>query len=92
MAELGIDISRQERKTLDRYLDQRFDQVITVCGQANEAYPVFFGARERRRWSFPDPSTARGSEPASNARSKQAQTCRLDHGRRRATRPPAVIW
>src|ERR671931_533211 len=62
MAELGIDISGQESKTLDRYLDQRFDAVITVCDQANEACPVFFGARERLHWSFPDPSKAEGTE------------------------------
>jgi protein-tyrosine-phosphatase len=43
MAELGIDISCKESKTLDRYLDQSFDAVITVCDQANEACPVFFG-------------------------------------------------
>src|ERR671931_1903186 len=62
MAELGIDISGHESKTLDRYLDQPFDKVITVCDQANETCPVFFGARERLHWSFPDPSQATGSE------------------------------
>ena len=62
MAELGIDISGQQSKTLDRYLDQPFDAVITVCDQANEACPVFFGAKERLHWSFPDPSRATGSE------------------------------
>ena len=62
MAELGIDISAQASKTLDRYLDQPFDAVITVCDQANEACPVFFGARQRRHWSLPDPSQATGSE------------------------------
>jgi arsenate reductase len=62
MAELGVDISGQESKTLDRYLNEPFDAVITVCDQANEACPVFFGARERLHWSFPDPSKAEGSE------------------------------
>jgi arsenate reductase len=62
MQELGVDISAQESKTLERYLDQPFDKVITVCDQANEACPVFFGARERLHWSFPDPSRATGTE------------------------------
>ena len=62
MAELGIDISAQESKTLDRYLNQRFDAVITVCDQANETCPVFYGARQRLHWSFPDPSQATGTE------------------------------
>ncbi len=62
MAELGIDISQQESKTLDRYLDEPFDDVITVCDSAAEACPVFPGAARRRHWSFEDPSKATGSE------------------------------
>ena len=62
MAEIGIDISGQQSKTLERYLDQAFDAVITVCDQANETCPVFFGAKQRLHWSFPDPSKATGSE------------------------------
>ena len=62
MDELGIDISGQESKTLDRYLGDTFDYVITVCDDANEACPVFPGAKRRRHWSFGDPAPARGSE------------------------------
>jgi arsenate reductase len=62
MAELGIDISAQESKTLDRYLGEPFDAVITVCDQAADACPVFPGAKRRLHWSFPDPSKAHGSE------------------------------
>jgi arsenate reductase len=62
MAELGIDISHQHSKTLDRYLDEPFDDVITVCDTAAEACPVFPGAARRRHWSFEDPSKATGSE------------------------------
>jgi arsenate reductase len=62
MAELGIDISDQASKRLDRYLNESFDKVITVCDQANEACPIFFGAKEQLHWSFPDPSQAAGSE------------------------------
>ena len=62
MAELGIDISGQESKTLDRYLDEAFDVVVTVCDDANESCPVFPNAKARIHWSFPDPSKAAGSE------------------------------
>jgi arsenate reductase len=62
MAELGIDISAQESKTLDRYLREPFDKVITVCDDAKEACPVFYAAHERLHWSFPDPSRATGSD------------------------------
>jgi arsenate reductase len=62
MAELGIDISRQRSKTLDRYLSEPFDLVITVCDTAAEACPIFPGAAKRLHWSFEDPSEASGSE------------------------------
>jgi arsenate reductase len=62
MGELGIDITTQESKTLDRYLGEPFDTVITVCDQAAETCPVFPGAKQRLHWSFPDPSKATGSE------------------------------
>ena len=62
MDEIGIDISGQESKTLDRYLDEPFDYVITVCDEANEACPLFPGAANRLHWSFEDPSRVEGSE------------------------------
>src|SRR5438270_10850295 len=62
MAELGIDISKQQSKTLDRYLSEPFDEVITVCDTAAEACPLFPGASHRRHWSLEDPSKATGSE------------------------------
>jgi arsenate reductase (thioredoxin) len=62
MGEISIDISGQESKTLDRYLDESFDYVITVCDDANEACPFFPGAQSRLHWSFEDPSKAEGSE------------------------------
>jgi arsenate reductase len=62
MAELGVDISGQESETLDRYLGESFDYVVTVCDDANEACPVFPGAKNRLHWSFRDPSRATGSE------------------------------
>jgi arsenate reductase (thioredoxin) len=62
MAELGIDISNQQSKTLERYLNEPFDEVITVCDTAAEACPLFPGAAKMKHWSFPDPSKATGSE------------------------------
>jgi arsenate reductase len=62
MDEIGVDISGQESKTLERYLSEPFDYVITVCDDANEACPFFSGGRNRLHWSLPDPSAAEGSE------------------------------
>jgi arsenate reductase len=60
--EIGIDISGQESKTLERYLGEPFDYVITVCDEANEACPFFPGAKNRLHWSLGDPSLATGSD------------------------------
>ena len=62
MAEEGIDISLQESKTLERYVNEAFDLVITVCDEANESCPYFPNAKERRHWSFPDPSAVGGDD------------------------------
>ena len=62
MNEIGADVYGQESKTLARYLGEPFEYVITVCDAANEACPVFPGAKNRLHWSFEDPSQATGTE------------------------------
>lgn len=62
MREVGADISGARSKSLEEFLGQRFDAVITVCDAANESCPVFPGAPHRIHWSFPDPSAATGTE------------------------------
>lgn len=56
MSELGIDISSHSSKHLERYLQDRFDFVITVCDRARESCPIFPGDVERIHWSFDDPA------------------------------------
>ena len=62
MSELGADISGQQSETLESYLGQPFDYVVTVCDDANEVCPVFPGAKGRLHWSFEDPSRVRGEK------------------------------
>ena len=62
MAELGVDISAQTSKTLERYVNDRFAYVVTVCDDANEACPYFPNAERRIHWSLPDPSKATGTD------------------------------
>ena len=55
MREIGIDISGHRSKSLDEYLGENFDYVITVCDNAAENCPVFPGKAERIHQSFEDP-------------------------------------
>lgn len=55
MRESGIDISGQRSKNVDEFEGQRFDYVITVCDNARETCPVFFGAAKQLHKSFEDP-------------------------------------
>ncbi len=62
MAEIDIDIAGQRSKTMDVYLGQQFDYVITVCDRAAESCPIFPGDPERIHWSFDDPASVEGNE------------------------------
>jgi len=64
MREVGIDLGAHTSKTLERFLDQRWDYVITVCDHANERCPVFPAHTPRIHWSFEDPSQAAGTGEA----------------------------
>jgi arsenate reductase (thioredoxin) len=62
MAEIGVDLRGHTSKTLDRFLGERWDYVVTVCDNANESCPVFPGPLTRMHWSFDDPSAAAGDD------------------------------
>ena len=62
MKELGIDISGHTSKHLDEFLNRSVDTVITVCGNADQACPMFPGQVNRFHWGFEDPAHATGSE------------------------------
>jgi len=62
MAEIGIDISSHHSKHLDQFLGDDVETVITVCGNADQACPLFPGQRNRHHWGFDDPAHATGTE------------------------------
>jgi arsenate reductase len=62
MAEVGIDISNHRSKHLKEFLDQPVQTVITVCGNLDQACPVFPGQVNRHHWPFDDPAKATDSE------------------------------
>jgi arsenate reductase (thioredoxin) len=62
MAEAGIDISHHTSDSVEKYLNDEWDYVITVCGGANETCPAFFGkVKHRLHMGFDDPSHAVGT-------------------------------
>lgn len=62
MAEIGIDISEHQSKSVQEFLDKDFDFVITVCDEVKESCPVFQKGDKHISWSFIDPAEARGTE------------------------------
>ena len=62
MKEIGIDISQHSSKSIDQFLTQPFDFVITVCDNANQLCPTFAGASRRIHWSIEDPAAVAGND------------------------------
>lgn len=62
MKEIGIDISGHHSKHMNEFLDRPVDTVITVCGNADQACPMFPGQLHRFHWGFDDPAHATGTE------------------------------
>jgi len=62
MQEIGIDISGHHSKYLGEFLQVPVETVITVCGNADQACPMFPGQVNRYHWGFDDPAHATGTE------------------------------
>lgn len=68
MADAGIDISHHTSDSVEKYLNEEWDYVITVCGGANETCPAFFGkVKHRLHMGYDDPSHAVGTEEFVNS-------------------------
>lgn len=62
MAEIDLDISGHRSKSMNEFLDRRVETVITVCGNADQACPIFPGQVNRHHWPCDDPAHATGTE------------------------------
>ena len=60
--EIGIDIASNSSKHMNTFLDKNISSVITVCGNADQACPVFPGQVNRYHWGFVDPAKVEGSD------------------------------
>ncbi|MEY2880195.1 MAG: hypothetical protein RLZZ15_2575 [Verrucomicrobiota bacterium] len=62
MREIGIDLAAHRSKHMNDFLGQNVETVITVCGNADQACPVFPGQVNRHHWPFDDPAHATGTD------------------------------
>jgi arsenate reductase len=62
MKEIGIDISAHRSKHMNDFLHQQVETVVTVCGNADQACPLFPGQVNRHHWGFDDPAYAKGTD------------------------------
>ena len=62
MKEIGIDISGHTSKHMNEFLDDEIETVITVCGNVDQACPIFPGQVNRHHWPFEDPAHATGTD------------------------------
>jgi arsenate reductase len=62
LAAAGIDASWARSKSVNEFLGEQFDFVITVCDQARQSCPVFPGVHETLHWGYEDPAAADGTE------------------------------
>ncbi len=60
LAQIGIDIAHHRSKKMDEFAGEHFDAVVTLCGDANEKCPLFFGGVKRMHIGFDDPSRLPG--------------------------------
>ena len=62
MREIGVDISAQQSKSLQPFVEQEFDFAITLCDEAQKACPSFPGSAQHLHWPLADPAAAEGPE------------------------------
>jgi len=62
LAEAGLHVGGAQSKSVQEFLDRRFDYVITVCDQARQVCPVFPGSHRSLHWGYEDPAAAQGNE------------------------------
>ena len=62
LEEAGLPTDGLRSKSVNEYLGQRFDYVITVCDETRDVCPVFPGVHESLHWGYPDPAKVEGTE------------------------------
>jgi len=93
LAELGIDIAAHTSKHMNDFLDRDIATVITVCGNADQACPMYPGQVNRYHWGFDDPAHATGTEEEIMAEFRRVRDeIKLVFGAYAAGLREAVAW
>jgi arsenate reductase len=79
MAEIGIDIGDQRSQHVNEFLQQEFDDVLTVCDSAAKNCPMFPGPAQRTHWSVADPGGFEGNLDQQLARFRVARETLRNH-------------
>lgn len=90
MRELGIDISGQHSKSVDEFIGQNFEYVLTVCDNARESCPIFPGKTVTIHQNFEDPVAAEGSAEQRFAAFRRVRDEIRDYLRELTQRSPAI--
>ncbi|HMJ80519.1 MAG TPA: MerR family transcriptional regulator [Candidatus Dormibacteraeota bacterium] len=81
LAEVGVDWSAARSKSVDEFLDQPFDYVVTVCDRARQTCPIFPGEHNTLHWGLDDPAEVEGTDAeklAAFQRTRREIMARLD--------------
>jgi arsenate reductase (thioredoxin) len=62
MREIGIELTAHTSKHMNEFLNRPVRTVITVCGNADQACPMYPGQVNRHHWGFDDPAHATGTD------------------------------
>ena len=88
LAEVGIDWSRARSKSVEEFLGQPFDYVITVCDRARQSCPVFPGSHNTLHWGLEDPAEVEGTDAERLAAFQKTYARSSTSGSARSSRSP----
>ncbi|MBZ0286065.1 MAG: arsenate reductase ArsC, partial [Anaerolineae bacterium] len=71
--QMGIDIRGQQSRSVDAFIEQPFDTIITVCDKAREVCPAFPGSGQKLHCGFPVPVVIADDQARAEAFSATAQ-------------------
>jgi arsenate reductase len=73
LAEIGIDWSAARSKSVEEFVDQSFDYVVTVCDRARQSCPIFPGQYNSLHWGLEDPAEVEGTDEEKLAAFRQTR-------------------